>query len=79
MPKTPISKADLADLIHRRMEDFPECPPDMRIEIRRIKTSEGLGWTAVTGSADNLAHVQCARRVGALTIALRPQYELFDD
>jgi hypothetical protein len=79
MPKTPVSKADLAKIIRRRMNDFPECPPDMRVEIKRVKTSEGPGWTAVTDSADSLAHVQCARIVGALTIELRPQYKLLDD
>jgi hypothetical protein len=79
MLKTPISKADLAKIIRRRMNDFPECPPDMRVEIKRVKTSEGPGWTAVTDSADSLAHVQCARIVGALTIELRPQYKLLGD
>jgi hypothetical protein len=79
MSKTPISKADLAKIIRRRMSDFPECPPDMRVEIKRIKTSEGPGWTAVTDSADSLAYVQCARIVGALTIELRPQYKLLED
>jgi hypothetical protein len=79
MLKTPISKADLAKIIRRRMNDFPECLSDMRVEIKRVKTSEGPGWTAVTDSADSLAHVQCARIVGALTIELRPQYKLLDD
>lgn len=79
MSKTPISKADLARVIRRRMNEFPECPPEMHVEIKRVRTSEGPGWTAVTNSADSLAHVQCARIVGALTIELRPQYKLLED
>lgn len=79
MCKTPVSKYALADIMRERMKNFPECPPGVRIEIRRVQTSEGAGWTAITSPEDSLAHLECARIVGALTIELRQQYDLSDD
>ncbi|WP_441229385.1 hypothetical protein AB7828_03370 [Tardiphaga sp. 215_C5_N2_1] len=79
MAKKPISKADLAQLFRERMNEHPECPPAVSVEIRKVRTSEGPGWSAVTSQADSLAHFTCARFVGALTLELRQKYELFED
>lgn len=79
MRKIPVDQDALAGIFHQRMKDHPECPPDLRVEIRRVQTSEGSGWTAVTSSEDSLAHLKCARIVGALTIELRRRYELAVD
>jgi hypothetical protein len=79
MAKKPISKADLAQLFRERMDEYPECPPGISVEIRVVKTSEGPGWSAVTRTEDSLAHFKCARFVGALTLELRQKYELSDD
>lgn len=79
MAKKPISKAELATLIRHRMDEHSECPPGISVEIRKVKTSEGPGWSAVTNPADSIAHVKCARIVGALTLELRQKYELSDD
>ncbi|WP_457492075.1 hypothetical protein [Tardiphaga sp. P5_C7] len=79
MAKKPISKADLAQLFRERMDEYPECPPGISVEIREVKTSEGPGWSAVTNPADSISHVKCARIVGALTLELRPQYVLSED
>jgi hypothetical protein len=77
--KTPASKHALTEIIRERMKDFSECPLGISIEIRKVQTSEGPGWTAVTSPEDSLAYIKCARIVGALTIELRRQYELSDD
>jgi hypothetical protein len=79
MAKKPISRPELAKLIRDRMDEHPECPPGVSVEIREVKTSEGPGWSAVTSSADSLAHFKCARIVGALTLELRSQYDLSED
>lgn len=76
MPKQQISKADLACLFRQRMNEHPECPLDVFVEIKQVRTSEGLGWSAVTSQADTLAHIDCARIVGSLTLELRQKYEL---
>ena len=78
MPKQRISRADLALLFRQRMDSYPGCPSDLLVEIRQVKTSEGVGWSAVTSQADTLAHIDCARFVGALTLELRPVYEILD-
>jgi hypothetical protein len=79
MAKKPISKAELAQLFRERMNEHPECPPGVSVEIREVRTSEGPGWSAVTSQADSLAHFTCARFVGALTLELRQKYKLSDD
>ncbi|MGM5020205.1 hypothetical protein [Tardiphaga sp. 367_B4_N1_1] len=79
MAKKPISIAELAQLFRERMNEHPECPPGISVEIRKVKTSEGPGWSAVTSTEDSLAHFKCARIVGALTLELRPQYVLSED
>jgi hypothetical protein len=79
MAKTPISKADLAKIFRRRMDEHPECPRGVSVEIRMVKTSEGPGWSAVTSNTDSLAHIKCARIVGALTLELRQKYELAEE
>jgi hypothetical protein len=79
MAKKPISEADLAKLIRQRMDEYPDCPSGVSVEIRKVKTSEGPGWSAVTSPADNLTHFKCARIVGALTLELRPEYTLLDE
>jgi hypothetical protein len=79
MAKTPISKAELAELLRLRMDEYPECPRDISVEIREVVTSEGPGWSAVTSPKDSLAHIKCARIVGALTLELRQKYELSND
>ncbi len=78
MQKQRISKADLACLFRQRMNQHPECPLDVVVEIKQVKTSEGLSWSAATKQADTLAYIDCARIVGALTIELRPAYEVID-
>lgn len=78
MSKAYVSKDALTQIIHERMQRFPECPPTLRVEIKRIQLSDGPGWTAITSSDDTLANLQCARIVGALTIELRKQYALLD-
>jgi hypothetical protein len=79
MAKKPISKAELAKLIRHRMDEYSECPREIFVEIRDVKTSEGPGWSAITNPTDSLAHVRCARIVGALTLELRQKFELSDD
>jgi Ser-tRNA(Ala) deacylase AlaX len=79
MAKKPISKAELAKLIRHRMDEYPECPPGVSVEIRKVKTSEGPGWSAVTNPSDSITHVKCARIVGALTLELRQKYALSDE
>ena len=78
MSKQPISKFELAHLFRTKMDEHLECPRDIQVEIRDVKTSSGPGWSAVTNEADSLAHVGCARIVGALTLELRPLYEVID-
>ncbi|WP_149534456.1 hypothetical protein [Tardiphaga sp. P9-11] len=79
MGKKPICKAELATLFRERMDEHPECPATVSVEIREVRTSEGPGWSAVTSTADSLAYFKCARIVGALTLELRRKYELSDD
>ncbi|WP_441252537.1 hypothetical protein AB8A28_19765 [Tardiphaga sp. 71_E8_N1_1] len=79
MAKKPISKVELAKLIRHRMDEYPECPPGISVEIRKVKTSKGPGWSAVTNPTDSISHVKCARIVGALTLELRQNFELSDD
>jgi hypothetical protein len=79
MAKKPISKAELAKLIRHRMDEYPECPAGITVEIRKVQTSEGPGWSAVTNPTDSICHVKCARIVGALTLELRQKYQLSDD
>ncbi len=76
MAKQAISKADLAKLFRERMDQHPECPRSVLVEIRHVRTSEGVGWSAVTNQADTLAYIDCARTVGSLTLELRQTYEL---
>ena len=76
MPKQPISKCELVHLFRTKMDEHPECPRDIQVEIRAVKTSSGPGWTAITNQADTLAHINCARIVGALTLELRDTYDL---
>lgn len=75
----PISKAELAKLFRKRMDEYPECPRGVSVEIREVKSSEGSMWSAVTNEADSLAHFRCARIVGALTLELRRKYVLSDN
>lgn len=79
MAKKPISKAELAQLFRERMDEHPECPQGISVEIREVKTSEGPGWSAVTSTEDSLVHFKCARTVGALTLELRQKYKLSGD
>lgn len=79
MAKTPISKAELAQHFRERMNEHPECPREILVEIRDVQTSEGPSWGAITNPTDSLAHVKCARIVGALTLELRQKFELSDD
>jgi len=76
MPKQQISKAELAHIFRERMDEHPECPRTVQVQIKQVKTSNGPGWTAVTSQADTLAHIDCARIVGALTLELRETYDL---
>lgn len=78
MTKQQISRADLARIFRQRMDEHPECPRELVVEIKRVKTSDGLSWTATTSQADTLAHIDCARTVGALTLELRNTYEVTD-
>ena len=78
MPKQLISKAELAHIFRERMDEHPECPRTVQVQIKQVKTSDGLGWSAATSQDDTLAHIECARIVGALTLELRPLYELSD-
>jgi len=78
MARQPITKAALARIFRERMDEHPECPADVLVEIRQVRTSDGVGWSAVTSQADTLAHIDCARIVGALTLELRSLYELSD-
>lgn len=79
MIKQPISKAALARIFRERMDEHPECPRDVQVEIKQVKTSEGIGWSAATKEADTLAYIDCARIVGALTLELRPLYKISDN
>jgi hypothetical protein len=79
VPKIAMSKHALAEIFYERMKQFPQCPTSMRVEIIHVETSKGHGWTAITSPEDTLAHIHCARLVGALTIELRQQYDLIEN